>query len=109
MGQACLPFTFSIPAAFLAMFHDPIAGPLRRNLQCWAPILQQHPGCKSAWTVTHSDGRTGVFVDPADTVAEIRKWLEGLHKRFAPEWLGKQTLAGMERPAPLIINGFNKV
>ena len=50
-----------------------------------------------------------MYADPVDAKAQIQKWLEGVHQRFAPDWLGKQMPVGKRRPAPLIINGLVKV
>ena len=48
MGQACLPSTFTSPAAGSCNGCGPDAGEPRYNLQLRAPTLQQHPHRSSA-------------------------------------------------------------
>ena len=66
---------------------DAYAGPALQNLQRYAlNSMERHPDDGAAWLLTFADGRKDVFVDPNDSVAIVRSWLDAGVRSFYAPW-----------------------
>lgn len=89
------------------------AGPPNHNLAMYAArSMMRHPEDAQTWVLTFRDGSTNIFVDPNDTVATLKDWLNtGVCSGFhVPENWGEKPLEPTRRgPAPLVVRGLVKV
>lgn len=88
-----------------------LVGPAIRNLGRYAArSMIRHPDDDKSWVLTYGNGSTEVFVNPSDSVAVIKDWLDtGVRPWFyLPEDWENGPLH-MRSPGPLVISGPVKV
>ncbi|CAL8469823.1 g9365 [Coccomyxa elongata] len=90
-----------------------LTGPPKCSLAMYAArSMIRHPQDAQTWVLIFRDGSTDIFVDPNDSVATLKDWMNtGVRIWFhVPEKWGKKPLEPTRRrPAPLVVSGLVKV